>query len=86
VKDPQEVVKVRQPVYVTVLAIDRERKRISLSLKKQPEADGRSALPELLPNGATKTTAKPRGKPVPAKPGDRKAPFNNPFAQAFGKK
>jgi uncharacterized protein len=47
VKDPQEVLKVRQPVLVTVLAVDRERKRISLSLRKQPgaSADSSSRLP-----------------------------------------
>ncbi|MDP3479903.1 MAG: Tex family protein [Desulfoprunum sp.] len=35
VKDPSEVVKVRQQVEVRVLEIDKERKRIALSLKKQ---------------------------------------------------
>jgi len=35
VKDPSEVVKVRQQVEVRVLEIDRERKRIALSMKKQ---------------------------------------------------
>jgi protein Tex len=34
VKDPASVLKVRQPVTVTVLAVDLERKRISLSMKK----------------------------------------------------
>ncbi|MCG2739841.1 MAG: S1 RNA-binding domain-containing protein, partial [Syntrophaceae bacterium] len=38
VKDPGAVLKVRQPVEVTVLAVDLERKRISLTLKKQPAA------------------------------------------------
>ena len=38
VKDPGEVLKVRQTVEVTVLAVDLERKRISLTLKKQPAA------------------------------------------------
>jgi uncharacterized protein len=42
VKDPQKVLKVRQPVVVTVLAVDRERNRISLSLKKQPGASANS--------------------------------------------
>ncbi len=35
VKDPSEVVKVRQQVQVRVIDIDRERRRIALSLKKQ---------------------------------------------------
>ncbi len=33
VRDPAEIVRVRQPVEVTVLAVDRERRRISLSMK-----------------------------------------------------
>ncbi|HQU32294.1 MAG: RNA-binding transcriptional accessory protein [Planctomycetia bacterium] len=37
VKNPNEVVKVHQKVNVTVLDVDLKRKRISLSLKKQPE-------------------------------------------------
>jgi protein Tex len=35
VKDPAEVIRVRQQVEVRVLEIDKERKRIALSLKKQ---------------------------------------------------
>jgi len=34
VKDPNEVVKVQQPVQVTVLEVDLARKRISLSMRK----------------------------------------------------
>ena len=37
VKNPNDVVKVHQKVTVTVLDVDLKRKRISLSLKKQPE-------------------------------------------------
>ncbi|MEW6333614.1 MAG: Tex-like N-terminal domain-containing protein [Thermodesulfobacteriota bacterium] len=40
VKDPGDILKVRQAVAVTVIAVDLERKRISLSLKTKPdEAD-----------------------------------------------
>ncbi len=39
VKNPNDVVKVHQKVNVKVLDVDLERKRISLSLKKQPEAN-----------------------------------------------
>jgi len=38
VRDPAEVVKVHQKVEVSVLDVDIDRKRISLSIKKQPEA------------------------------------------------
>jgi len=37
VKDPTEVVKIHQKVRVTVLSVDKDRKRISLSMKKNPE-------------------------------------------------
>ncbi|MCE5266060.1 MAG: RNA-binding transcriptional accessory protein [Deltaproteobacteria bacterium] len=59
VKDPGEVLKVRQTVEVTVLAVDLERKRISLTLKKQP-AKGE--------NPREKAGAKPTAE------GSRKAP------------
>jgi len=36
VKDPSEVVKVQQRVMVTVLEVDKSRKRISLSMRKKP--------------------------------------------------
>jgi uncharacterized protein len=49
VKDAGEVLKVRQSVEVTVLAVDLERKRISLSLKKNPELGGSSAIPDAKP-------------------------------------
>lgn len=41
VKDPNQVVKVQQKVMATVLEGDVKRKRISLSLKKNPEQKGK---------------------------------------------
>ncbi len=74
VKDPHQVVKVQQKVKVTVLSVDLERKRISLSLKKEP-GKGKEGS-----KGAGKS---PKEKP-PARQ-ERKAsePFNSPFAKAF---
>jgi transcriptional accessory protein Tex/SPT6 len=46
VKDAGDVLKVRQVIEVTVLAVDRERKRISLTLKKNPEGDSTSGHAE----------------------------------------
>ncbi|MHB8908394.1 MAG: Tex family protein [Syntrophales bacterium] len=43
VKDAGDVLKVRQVIEVTVLAVDRERKRISLTLKKNPATSGHQA-------------------------------------------
>jgi uncharacterized protein len=46
VRDPNEVVKVQQPVEVTVLAVDLERKRIALSMRRNAAGDrGAAGLP-----------------------------------------
>jgi len=89
VKSPGDVVKVNQKVEVTVLAVDAERKRISLSMKKGPEQktatekndrpDPSSAVecripPEKPPRRNEKK--RERGKEAPK-------PFNNPFAEAL---
>jgi uncharacterized protein len=75
VKEPHQVVKVQQKVRVTVLAVDLERKRISLSMKKEPDKK-----PEAEPKKEGKS---PAGKPPARKEKREPAPFNNPFAQAF---
>jgi uncharacterized protein len=41
IKDANEAVKVRQQVMATVLEVDVQRKRISLSLKKNPRQQGK---------------------------------------------
>ena len=76
VKDPNQVVKVQQKVKVTVLSVDLERRRISLSMKKE--------------QGEKKEDPKPKGKPPSGKaPSAGKpketVPFNNPFVKAFRK-
>jgi uncharacterized protein len=101
VKDPAAVLKVRQPVEVTVLAVDLERKRISLTLKKQPAAnekpgaargergqrEGRAADEPARPITPPVRDKSTRNGPArPGKPRDEKVPFNNPFAAVFGKK
>ena len=66
-------------VEVTVLDVDLERKRISLSMKKG--AAGERKAP---PAGAAPEKTRPdRQKQEKKKP--EPAPFNNPFARAFGK-
>jgi protein Tex len=82
VKDPSELVKVQQKVSVTVLEVDLPRKRISLSMKK-PVTGGNKK----------NSQKKPHKKPAAAKgpmtvnkpPSKEKRPFNNPFAELFGK-
>lgn len=90
VKTPAEVVKVNQKVEVTVMAVDEQRKRISLSMKKIPgenKADEKTAAPSSP--GSIKHKIEP-GRP-PQKPEKKKVreapkPFNNPFAEALKKK
>jgi uncharacterized protein len=76
VKDPHKVVKVNQRVTVTVLEVDLERRRISLSLKRNPHGEG---VPE-------KRSQKQEKKKQNERPPDRaKAkPVNNPFTKALG--
>ena len=70
VKDPAEIVKVQQQVKVTVLDVDVDRKRISLSMRTTP---GRKAS----------APAKPSGKKPKSTGKKENRPFNNPFADAF---
>ncbi len=83
VKSPKDVVKVNQKVEVTVLAIDLERNRISLSMKKTP------GVPPDRPAPAADSGRKVRDDKVRQKrkegkpPGNGPKPFNNPFADAF---
>jgi protein Tex len=75
VKNPADVVRVQQQVEVTVLDVDQERNRISLSMKSVP---GRQP-PKAKPTAGTK---RPK---VPPKTNQRKkTPFNNPFADLLG--
>ena len=74
VKKPSDVVKPQQKVTVTVLEVDIDRKRISLSMKKGP---GKPEKPDKGP---------PNKKPAPKKREEKPTPFNNPFAEAFARK
>ncbi len=73
VKNPSEVVKVHQKVVVTVLDVDLERRRISLSMKgSQPSTDG-----------SPKGEKKGEGRKPERKPREKDRFTNNPFAEAF---
>ena len=75
VKNPADVVKVQQKVDVSVLSVDLERNRISLSMKKIP---GKSA---------SKSTSRPKPKNPKSHKGNTRhktSPFNNPFADLLG--
>jgi uncharacterized protein len=77
VKNPAEVVKVHQKVSVTVLDVDLERRRISLSMKdSQPQLGG---VPKKEERGKEEKRQERKQK--------QKNTFsNNPFAAAFGKR
>ena len=82
VKDPRSVVKVGQPVDVTVLSVDLERNRIALSMKR--ERSGKTAPPN-NPGSDAPVKKKPEQKAAGQGPKKKEspAPFNNPFAEAF---
>ena len=75
VKNPADVVKVQQKVEVSVLSVDLERNRISLSMKKIP---GKTAR---------KPTSRPKSKNPKSRSGNTRnktTPFNNPFSDLLG--
>ena len=89
VKDPATIVKVHQKVMVTVLEVDQERNRISLSMKTEKQAADTSEAPQRKapPRKANRTDRRPKGpgkgsaRPAPKKD----EPFNNPFAALLRK-
>ncbi len=77
VKDPADAVKVHQKVQVTVLDVDRDRRRIGLSMRSQPGKKRPSRG-----DGRPRPQAK---KKPPREAGNKRRPFNNPFADLLGK-
>ncbi|HID28887.1 MAG TPA: RNA-binding transcriptional accessory protein [Desulfobacterales bacterium] len=76
VKDPHKIVKVNQKVTVTVLNVDLERKRISLSMRRNSDqANGRET-------SGSKRSDKRHNQRRPEKRGA--PPLNNPFVEALG--
>jgi uncharacterized protein len=71
VKNPADVVRVQQKVEVTVMDVDINRNRISLSMKASPGQSTKKARPS-----AKSRKRKPQAPTAKKK----KAPFNNPFA------
>lgn len=79
VKDPSQVVKVHQKVMVTVLDVDLERNRISLSMKTTP------GKPEISKQNSSSPRTSDQS-PKPKKRENRHTPFHNPFVELFDKK
>ncbi|PKN68614.1 MAG: RNA-binding transcriptional accessory protein [Deltaproteobacteria bacterium HGW-Deltaproteobacteria-12] len=90
VKVPADVVKVNQKVEVTVLAVDSDRKRISLSMKKNPgeKTPVRDKAEQKVPAAGTAgehkiKPGKPHGPDEKKRGKEPPKPFNNPFADAL---
>jgi uncharacterized protein len=75
IKDANEAVKVRQHVMATVLEVDVKRKRISLSLKRNPQQPG---------NQERQAKQEPKEKPK-EKPREKPRTDYNALQQAFMK-
>lgn len=83
VKSPSDVVRVHQKVRVKVLEVDIGRKRIALSMRQDPviqDSSGKTKDPK-NPISVPKSGKKNRNNAKQQAP----APFNNPFADLFGK-
>jgi uncharacterized protein len=80
VKDPAAVVKVQQRVEVRVLEVDIERKRIALSMKKNPGSAANHARRE-SPKSPNQPDKKPITKEQRHRDMKENTPFNNPFAK-----
>ena len=76
VKNPSEVVKVNQKVLVTVLGVDIQRSRISLSMKSRPGEKAKHK--EKRPGKQIKPRKPKKPENKPKRP--EKKPFHNPFA------
>ena len=73
IKDPNDAVKVHQKVSVTVMAVDLDRNRISLSMKSDPKKVERAEKKTSGQNNKKKKNSGQQNR--------RPAPFNNPFAK-----
>ena len=77
IKHPHEVVKVHQRVTVTVLDVDLDRRRISLSMRKVAARSSQEADK----NPSREKNRRKKGRQEKQDP----EPFNNPFAQVLKK-
>jgi uncharacterized protein len=79
VKDPADFVSVQQQVEVRVIAVDLDRNRISLSMKKKPGAPtGPRPNKPVHPKKSTAAKKTPKKR--------KNTPFHNPFEEALGNK
>ena len=74
IRNPAEVLKIRQKISVTVLEVDYERKRISLSMLKEGNKERVKKEKSVMPESTGKKTDQSR------------SPFNNAFAKVMERK
>src|SRR5947208_7714493 len=81
VKDPAEVVKAGDNVKVRVIKLDRERRRIGLSMKQAAELPRASSAPTPSPRPTPpRAPAGPTGRaPAPKATGPTRPPAQSPF-------
>jgi uncharacterized protein len=77
VRNPHDVVEVNRKVTVAVIGVDVERKRVSLSMKKDP------FKPREQRGEKTETVKKPSGKRSKPKKREKQVSTGNPFADAL---
>ena len=79
VKDPADVVSVQQRVKVTVIQVDLERNRISLTMKARPgDRPGKPPRKQTARKNSSEAKKKKKNK--------KNTPFHNPFEEILGKK
>jgi uncharacterized protein len=84
VSDPHSVVKVNQKVTVTVLDVDLERKRISLSLKSNPDEARVPGKQEVKREESRSSKPRPRAKESAPVRQEKSSNTSNPFAGLSG--
>ncbi len=84
IRHPSEVVQVNQKVQVTVLDVDIDRNRISLSMKSSPGS--RPSREKNTVAGGSENSRLRSGKPGKRPMVEEKKPFHNPFADLLNRK
>ncbi|RUO23402.1 RNA-binding transcriptional accessory protein [Aliidiomarina iranensis] len=91
VKDPHDIVKAGEVVKVKVMEVDAERKRIALSMRLQDPVASNPPQDQAAQNNSSAQKPRPKSRPQQGaqkarKPaGDKSAPINSAFADAFAK-
>jgi len=83
VKNPAEIVKVQQKITVTVLEVDFDRNRISLSMKSPADNSGIDAKKPGLKKAQTRAQKPKKKRQKEEQVKSKNTTFNNPLAEAL---